>query len=376
MQQNDAMKKILLISHNAERAGAPILLLSMARLLKQNGWTVDFLLKTGGELENEFSQIARTTLLHQQTISVAQKLRQRIRKSVLSGMLKQNLHEYNCIISNTITNGDLHFLLKRHNRVLTYVHELRLVFETSTAPELREKVQQHTHLFLYPSEVVLKLLQKEFNHPQCKRLPYFIPDYLSQKQQVRKRTRQELKIPEDMFIVGGMGSPSARKGVDVFLQTAKKTMVAKSKIAFVWCGGMESSTEWLLLKTDIEKTGLVDCFHLIPSVEDSWKVMAAFDLFFLSSREDAYPLVMIEAAMMEIPILYFQNSGGADEFLGLDAGFQLPYLDVDTAIEKIIEITNDPTKIKPVIAKARKRYEELHSAEAVVPHINDILNLQ
>ena len=67
------MKKILLISHKAERTGAPILLLHLATLLKRQGWEVDFLVKDTGNMLDEFSRAGKTTVLFKKGANLAQK---------------------------------------------------------------------------------------------------------------------------------------------------------------------------------------------------------------------------------------------------------------------------------------------------------------
>ena len=63
-----------------------------------------------------------------------------------------------------------------------------------------------------------------------------------------------------------------------------------------------------------------------------------FDIFFLSSREDTYPLVVLEAAIMKIPTICFADSGGIVEFIGDDAGWSIGDFSIGLAANKIIEL--------------------------------------
>jgi hypothetical protein len=61
------MKHILFVSHDANRAGAQILLLRFLKLLKYDkDFTFSILLKSGGIIENEFKEIAKTYLWENQ----------------------------------------------------------------------------------------------------------------------------------------------------------------------------------------------------------------------------------------------------------------------------------------------------------------------
>jgi glycosyltransferase involved in cell wall biosynthesis len=59
------------------------------------------------------------------------------------------------------------------------------------------------------------------------------------------------------------------------------------------------------------------------------------DVFFLSSREDPFPLVMLEAAHVGKPIVGVRASGGVNDFLqGLDE-LLVESWDVDVLVDKI-----------------------------------------
>ena len=74
--------------------------------------------------------------------------------------------------------------------------------------------------------------------------------------------------------------------------------------------------------------GLQDCCRHIPSTADVSDYYCAMDVFALTSREDPFPLVMLEAGMHGLPTICFSSSGGGPEFVANDAGLVVPYLDV------------------------------------------------
>jgi glycosyltransferase involved in cell wall biosynthesis len=63
--------------------------------------------------------------------------------------------------------------------------------------------------------------------------------------------------------------------------------------------------------------------------------MACFDIFFLSSREDPHPLVMIEASLNKIPIVCFANSGGGPNYVENDSRVIIPYSNIVAAQNKL-----------------------------------------
>jgi hypothetical protein len=62
-------KKILFVSHDANRAGSQLLLLQLLRLLKERGVPMHLLLCSGGALEEEFAEVTTITrLYHHNTV--------------------------------------------------------------------------------------------------------------------------------------------------------------------------------------------------------------------------------------------------------------------------------------------------------------------
>src|SRR5438270_11355084 len=101
------MKKVLLISHEASRTGAPILLLNLLTLLKIKGFDVEVLLKQDGNLKRDFEKQAKATILYPHARTLLQKIRRKIHYILVRRRLIRNAANYDIIISNTILNADL-----------------------------------------------------------------------------------------------------------------------------------------------------------------------------------------------------------------------------------------------------------------------------
>jgi glycosyltransferase involved in cell wall biosynthesis len=367
--QNNLPKRILFISHEATLTGAPILLLHLARLLQEKtDYKTDFLLKKGGVLEADFNRSGKTTVLYREADSLTMRIVRKLSRMVHRIFLRRAIRNYDLIVSNTITNGDIHDLLQGHPNICTYIHELSHTIKSSTLKKDVENVLQHTRMFFVPSQAVKEHLHQHYhiNIKNIRQLPYFIPDNYSVKERSRKKMRERSGFHEEDFVVGGMGSPGWRKGTDVFLQIARKALVNNSSLKFVWCGGEPGTGSWLGMQHDITNSGLESSFTLIPAQRNSLEIMASYDLFFLSSREDPYPLVVLEAAMMGLPVICFDKSGGAVEFVQNGCGIIVDYLDVDKACEAIDTISRDSGLYYRFSTCSRKSYLKLHNQEVVL----------
>ena len=125
-----SIKKILVITHEASFGGAPILLLRLMRLLKDEGYIFNTLVMQDGPLYKEFDAISAQCAVYKK---VKKNVRERIKAKVLGNenIPEKLLEGIDCIFSNTIVNGKV---LKEKNvfssiPVVSYIHELG----TSTA---------------------------------------------------------------------------------------------------------------------------------------------------------------------------------------------------------------------------------------------------
>ena len=137
-------KKILFVGHDANRAGAQLLLLRFLTLLKQNT-DVSFavLLRHGGELLKEFEALAPVYIWYQP--APVPKLFKQVRKMLKfegshkphQAVLEQlSVHKFDLIVANTIANGDILPQLKAALKcnVLSYIHEMEMHIRMYTQP--------------------------------------------------------------------------------------------------------------------------------------------------------------------------------------------------------------------------------------------------
>jgi glycosyltransferase involved in cell wall biosynthesis len=146
-----------------------------------------------------------------------------------------------------------------------------------------------------------------------------------------------------------------RKGPDVFLEVAKKLIDKMPTVHFIWLGLLDNdySNELLASKTVWDKNQQV---HLLPVCSDSRPYFEAMNLFFLSSREDPFPLVMLEAAHVGKPIVGVRASGGVNDFLkGLDE-LLVDSWDVHVFVDKIASLLQlSPTALAAYQQDLKKR---------------------
>lgn len=391
--------KILFISHAAGRSGAPILLLHIMRWLKANtNHSLEILLLRGGPLEAEFLKVAEPArftrparMAHEAATArgMLKDLHPRLaplKKSEVSlraayrlaarlyGAQSRNTH-YDLIYANTAATGHVLKLLSRLRcPVLTHIHELEYalgLLDASWAAARRE-----TDRYIAVSEAVKTNLQENYKVDAEKiDVVYGCVETQGegpQRDAARRRVRAELGVADEAFVVGGSGTLEWRKAPDLFLQLAN-TLRADENMHFVWIGGDLSGAYAAQLRYDSEKLGLGDRVHLLGEKTNPHDYFAALDAFTLTSREDPFPLVCLEAAACGVPILCFDKAGGMSEFVEDDCGFTVPYLDVEAMTTCLRELSDDRKKGIAFGDVAQQKVRARHDIEVIGPQIAAVI---
>jgi glycosyltransferase involved in cell wall biosynthesis len=164
----------------------------------------------------------------------------------------------------------------------------------------------------------------------------------------RRRIREELGVDEETVVVLGCGSVHHRKGTDLFVAAAGRAVSelsdgAHGRVVFAWVGDDQSGPtfrNWC--RHDIERAGLGDVVRLVGKKPDPSAWFAGADVFALTSREDPFPMVNLEAMRAGLAVVAFADAGGATEVLTRDRGVVVPYADAAAMGTAIAAIVRDP----------------------------------
>ncbi|RYF07165.1 MAG: glycosyltransferase, partial [Oxalobacteraceae bacterium] len=359
------MKKILLIGHDANRAGAQLVLLNLMRLLRERGLDLHLLLGEGGPLLDEYRAICPVTLWPAQPPHVVGALADKVLWRM--GMWDQayqrqradyqrqiraelNLDSIDLVLANTVMSSRwfVQLGLAPTVPVVTFAHELDMSVRIYTDPAELAQLLARTNQLLAVSKATADYYINQHGVDPAKITQYTLidtPTLVANVAQAREQPDlyDALGLPSDALIVGGCGNAEWRKGNDLFVALARQVTgrMADAPVHFVWVGMPPSVLrEDLLL--DIRKAGLTDYVHLIPPTPDVLRYMKRFDVFVLCSREDPYPLVVFEAGLSGVPVVCFAGAGGSPELVETDGGFVVPYLDLDAMSSRIVDLLRQP----------------------------------
>ncbi len=269
------------------------------------------------------------------------------------------------IYSNTSVNGDILKGLKSKAPVLVHVRELWTTVDLYNKTQRAAFSNPDTRYFAV-SEFVKTYLHREHNIPRAHIdiVPGSIePDQFDTRacEKTEDEIRAELGLPQDAMVIGGIGSVDARKGVDLFVETAERILAKPNDkdIRFVWvgAGGMREYME-----QKIAKAGLQEKIIFTGGRKNPYPYLKLFNIGLMTSRDDPFPRSVMEMAAFGAPIICFREAGGATEFVADDAGIILDSLSAEDMAGALMRLMADTDLSERFsIAGRRKAREEYNT---------------
>jgi glycosyltransferase involved in cell wall biosynthesis len=383
-------KSVLFVSHKANRSGAPLLLVNIIRHFKQST-KIPFkiLVLEDGELVKDFHELGKTYVwkkntIHASTASVKRNFLPFVSRFsfIIRGFyILFHIRNTKLLLYNTIANGHMYRKLSYLRcPSICYVHELEAAIHMATNKQILTKVLNNTDLFLAPSEAVKKNLHLSYNIQENKirLIPYSMNETFRTKQIYStfiSNFKTSYSIPDSAVIIGVLGSTEWRKGFDFFLPltTIYFELFSNSNVFFIWKGFNKKADNAYFDAYDFNKFSINPRVILLPHGSDNIEQLACFDIHLLLSREDPYPLVVLEAASFGIPTLCFSGSGGSPEFVENDAGYCIPYGNLMKMANSIHELANDSTLRNNMGLKAAEKLQLRHNIKKGATEIVELV---
>jgi glycosyltransferase involved in cell wall biosynthesis len=378
--------KILFVSHDAGRTGAPIGLLAFMRWLREHAhYEMAALLRSPGPLESSFRELGPTVTLGK-SLWNRTRLGRRVRRHLPASLRDETATVrrmfadggYDLIYSNTMTNGTVVRALTPFEKpVVTHAHELEYWISRTGSENLREVIG-HTTAYIAASGAVRDNLIR--NHGIAGEKITVIHEHIRELPTVpstadRERAKELLGIPARAFVVGGCGAEHWRKGRDLIPQllVALRRRHLGTDFHFVWVGRSGTDDEEYALSHDLRMAGVEPLFHSSGEVEDPFPYYAAIDAFALLSRDDPYPLACLEVAALETPVVCFSNAGGIPEFVRDGCGLVAPYLDVDWMAGDLTHLANSPELSRACGLRARAKVARENTVDKTAPLLQSVI---
>ncbi len=293
---------LLLVGHDAFPAGAQMLLLHLARLLRaRHGAMVEVVLLGDGALRDAYAAIAPTTVMSLPALAAqAPALAQR-------GFTA-------AIVNSAAAAGAVAPLARAGIPATLLVHELpRLITAHNLGPALTEATALARET-IFPAAAVLEAVAPLAPPAAARIAPQGCYRPAPFDRGARARLRSILGIGPKEVLVLGAGHADLRKGFDLFLQTWRAARRGFRQAHFCWIGSAEPTLA-AHLAPELAAAIATGHFHLPGPQDEPGPWYAAADAFALTSREDPFPSVVLEALSAGLPSVAFAGGGGIPELL-------------------------------------------------------------
>jgi len=328
--------KIIVVSHDANKQGAPLLALYIVKHLKKFfNYEVVTILASGGDLQSEFekySYVYRFDLL-------TKKEQDDVSNSLHSNGFKSS-------ICNTSVVGDIvETLSNKKIKVISLIHELPYVVKVAGLENSILKIISKADKIVFPSNYVKNKLSSLFKFDDKKvdinhQGRYMLNNYKFNRIVAKKTLCKNLGINLDSNIVLNIGRGEYRKGLDLFVSTALLVLEKTNNTYFIWIGKCDDE-DYENAQSLIKNSSYADKIIFRTFEKDIGLYYSGSDLFFLSSREDPFPSVFIDAVSAELPVVSFDDGGGFVDYLKDIGGELIKDFDVKSMSTFIIDFLNN-----------------------------------
>lgn len=366
---DSSKKNIIVVTHEASQTGAPILVYNIAYQLCGE-YNITVVCLRGGVMVEAYKEVCCNVEV----------LNERPNKGEVSGryikqLLKKMPYEF-AVVNSVEARYILPFLKKERIASVALLHE----FASSILPQSAfHDVTETADQIVFSSEVTLENAMEcvGFNlTPQVHVFPQgqtIVPRLnklvvFDEIERAKLRAMMRPDNSESSFVVIGVGSVCLRKGVDLFIESARValSLPGGENMRFFWIGAgykPEQDTNYsIFLKDQIKRSGLEDYVKIIDHTTEILYAYELADAFLLSSRLDPLPNVAIDALMMGMPTLCFdKTSGFAPLFFqwGLGEDCVARYMDASDLGEKLVRLAASPKLIANVSAKSLEVSKEI-----------------
>lgn len=347
---------LLTVLHAAERTGPPLLALQFLRWLRgvEPDWQLSTLfLDAGGPLEAEFAELGAVVLAGGRVPFGAG--RRRLRRAQIAVGHRRLRHELRRLGPVTVSHvhcaGSMRVVPALPDApVLGHLHELSVGLDLHLGPIARRHVATADRYVAVSDGVRAEFLarfavdptrvERQWGFVDLDRLPADPPGAGIEP------------VAEEMVVVSS-GVRHWRKAPELFVRVALAARALAPEIPwrFVWVGGHDVGG----LEDLVEQAGLGDLITFLPHQDDPLTWIASADVFVLPAREDAFPLVCVEAAALGRPIVTFDNGGAAELTTVAGAGRVVPFPDTWAMGAVLVDLARDPAG-RAALAQAARTF--------------------
>lgn len=181
--------------------------------------------------------------------------------------------------------------------------------------------------------------------------------------------RAKLLLPEDCFIIGGVGRLVTQKNFKAFLEVASKVIVKNPKVIFLLAGTGPLENE---LRKYAHALGLSKAVRFLGHVSDRAALYHSLDALLMPSDFEGTPMVLLEAMASGLPVVASAVDGIAEVCSdGVDA-LLIPPRDVAGYAAELERLIADAALRERIGANARQKILARYEICSLVRRIENL----
>lgn len=338
---------VLLISHELDLTGAPIVILHLAEWFIEKGLNPVVIARNDGPLGKVFGDMGVPVIVMEAVYQ--------------SSFVLKCAHLFSLIVVNTIVGAPVITQLSGTDiPVLWWIHEARVSYRQSVLRSMPEQVKENIHIYCI-SDHAEKILYEYRPKYYALQLPYFIPD----NSNISENVSCPIPIDGTKTVFVCVGAMEERKGQDILVKAIRRLSSEElNNSLFVFVG----RKYYLPISYAIEKAlrDYPDNIRYTSQLTHD-EVMALYrkmDCLICPSKDDPMPTTVTEAMSLSKLIICSENTGTAKLLMKTNSGIVYRNDDPEelaACMAKVIKSRND---FNEMCINARQAYIENFTKEA------------
>ncbi|GJM27212.1 MAG: glycosyl transferase family 1 [Phycisphaerae bacterium] len=189
--------------------------------------------------------------------------------------------------------------------------------------------------------------------------------------QIRKEVRAEWGTLDECIVVGTVARLFKNKGYEYILSAMPSIVRACPNVRFAWIGDGAHREQY---ESELARKGLNDrvVFTGLVKPSEVARLMNGMDVLVHASQWEGLPRVLVQASLMEVPCVSFDNDGAPEAIDNGKTGWLTPLADPEALGECVVRLCNDANARASMGRAARLHCLERFDVEKMVSDIMDL----
>ena len=337
LQARSLNRNIVFVSHDANPGGAQMLSINIIRQLTEVfKFNVHVIVKAWGGLLDDYSKYAKSIICIETDIKDDADFKKWVSQT-----------EAKIAMCNTTVTGDiLKNLADAGFTCISMIHEMKNTIRELECENELKSIINHAQNVVFPSKYVSDSISEIIPIPENKAI--ILPQGIYKKEVAVKSSKEcrseiinRFNLPKDCSIVLNVGFVDHRKGVDLFAKCATHVCSELTNCIFLWVGASMGGTVESALEI-VKGTAAEGKVVFAGLCDEMYPFYLACDMFLLTSREDPFPSVVMEAMSYSKPVVAFDGGGGYVELVSHEeTGFLAQMENVEQMSSYVTKLLQD-----------------------------------